>query len=195
MSGSVPTVSLFLALLAVVAEVVTFGVLALAGGSILPGSVGVSARRGLAAVRAEVGPHARWLAATVALVCTLGSLYFSEIAHFQPCRLCWYQRYCMYPLVPVLGAAHLWRARPWSRALVLAGMVLAGIGISISTWHVLLERFPSLESSQTCDLSNPCSLIWVERLGYLTIPAMAWSGFALILTLLALDWRTPHGNP
>ena len=33
---------------------------------------------------------------------------------------------------------------------------------------------------------NPCSIIWVEHLGYLTIPAMALSGFALIVALLAI---------
>lgn len=40
-----------------------------------------------------------WLQTVVAMV---GSLYFSEIAHFAPCTLCWYQRICMYPLVIIL---------------------------------------------------------------------------------------------
>ena len=34
----------------------------------------------------------------VAGVATLGSLYFSEIADFVPCRLCWFQRILMYPI-------------------------------------------------------------------------------------------------
>jgi disulfide bond formation protein DsbB len=38
-----------------------------------------------------------------AIVATLGSLYFSEMAHLTPCTLCWYQRICMYPLVAILG--------------------------------------------------------------------------------------------
>ena len=41
----------------------------------------------------------------VALVATLGSLYFSEIRGFVPCTLCWYQRILMYPLVLILGVA------------------------------------------------------------------------------------------
>ena len=41
----------------------------------------------------------------VAIVATLGSLYFSEIRHFVPCVLCWYQRILMYPLVPILAVA------------------------------------------------------------------------------------------
>ena len=40
--------------------------------------------------------------------------------------------------------------------------------------------------------ANPCSLIWVEHFGYLTIPAMALSGFAAIVTLTILALR--HGT-
>ena len=112
-----------------------------------------------------------------------GSLYFSEVAHFPPCHLCWLQRYCMYPLVPILGFA-AWRQAGWIRPL--AAGALAAIGAVIATYHVLLERNPHWESS-VCDPKNPCTLIWVERLGYLTIPTMALSGFLLILTLLAVS--------
>ena len=45
----------------------------------------------------------------------------------------------------------------------------------------------------SCDPANPCSLIWVERFGYLTIPGMALSGFALILVLLAVARPRPTG--
>src|SRR5690242_7576048 len=40
------------------------------------------------AVRAFAVP----LAAVVAVTCMAGSLYFSEVAGFLPCTLCWYQR-------------------------------------------------------------------------------------------------------
>ena len=35
----------------------------------------------------------------IALTGLLGSLFFSEIAKYDPCNLCWYQRIFMYPLV------------------------------------------------------------------------------------------------
>ena len=42
-------------------------------------------------------------------------------------------------------------------------------------------------------------MIWVKRLGYLTIPTMALSGFALIITLLAVsragDRSVSGGHP
>ena len=114
------------------------------------------------------------LALVVAIVATSGSLYLSEVAHFIPCRLCWYQRAAMYPLVPLL-AVSLWRRWFGARWVVFA---IAVVGGSISVWHILIERFPTLETG-ACDPDNPCSLIWVRRLGYLTIPTMALSAFAL----------------
>jgi disulfide bond formation protein DsbB len=174
----VRTVSLFLALLAVAAEAavafrVTLGLVARAS---------PHAARWRRAVDGSIGPSALGLAFAVAAVATAGSLYFSEVAHFMPCKLCWYQRICMYPLVPVLGIA-AWRR---DRAIRPYAMTLAGIGALVATYHVLVERFPRLESS-VCDPTNPCTLIWVRRFGYLTIPAMALSAFLLILVLLHVE--------
>jgi disulfide bond formation protein DsbB len=172
------TVSLFLALLAVVAQVATVAAVVLAVGGRLSPRLGELRDRAVEAV----APSALTLAFLVAAVCTAGSLYFSEVAHFPPCHLCWLQRFCMYPLVPILGYAG-WRQAARIRPIAAA---MAAIGAVIATYHVLLERNPQWESS-VCDPKNPCTLIWVERLGYLTIPTMALSGFALILTLLAIS--------
>src|SRR4051812_7212329 len=43
----------------------------------------------------------------VALTATLGSLFYSEIAHFTPCKLCWYQRILMYPQTLLFAVAYL----------------------------------------------------------------------------------------
>jgi disulfide bond formation protein DsbB len=200
---TVDTVSLFLALLAVVAELATATAVVLAVG----GRFSPAVRRLRHQAVDAVAPSALALAAVVAAVCTAGSLYFSEVAHFPPCHLCWLQRFCMYPLVPILGVAAFFggsrrryrgdtprppgrqasRVRPYAAAL-------AAIGACISTYHVALERHPEWESS-VCDPKNPCTLIWVKRLGYLTIPTMALSGFALIITLLVISREEPvDGN-
>ena len=179
---NVDTTSLFLALLAVVAEAAVIAALVLFLGS--RWSTRIERWRRVAVE--AIGPQALTLAFAVAAVATAGSLYFSEVAHFTPCRLCWYQRICMYPLVPILGLAALRR----DRAIRPYAAILAGLGALIASYHVVLERFPALESD-VCDPANPCTLIWVQRLGYLTIPTMALSGFALVLTLLAVGAPTP----
>ena len=52
---------------------------------------------------------ALWLAWLVSIVTTLGSLYYSEVAHYVPCELCWYQRICIYPFSVVLLIAAIRR--------------------------------------------------------------------------------------
>jgi hypothetical protein len=49
-------------------------------------------------VRGALWGYELWAAFLVSSVATAGSLFFSEIAGFVPCELCWYQRICMYPL-------------------------------------------------------------------------------------------------
>src|SRR5207342_697395 len=75
------------------------------------------------------------LAFVVALIATLGSLYLSEVAHFVPCRLCWYQRIAMYPL-PIILAVGWWKRDSGVRRYALP---LAVVGACISVYHVLVE--------------------------------------------------------
>jgi disulfide bond formation protein DsbB len=124
------------------------------------------------------------VATAIALVTTLGSLYYSEVAGYPPCTLCWYQRIAIYPQVIILGVAALRR----DRAVWLTSVPLAAIGMALSVWHVVIERYPALAGP--CDPSNPCTIKWVEEFGFLTIPTMALivgSSF-IALTLVA---RTP----
>ena len=132
--------------------------------------------------RGWVGDSALGLGALVAGVATAGSLYLSEVAHFEPCELCWYQRICMYPLALVLTVAAV--RRDWSVRLV--ALVLAGVGLALSVWHTLLQRVPELEGGISCDPTNPCTLTLVEKFSYLTIPSMAAGAFLLILLLLVV---------
>jgi disulfide bond formation protein DsbB len=125
------------------------------------------------------------LAFVVALVAVLGSLYLSEVAHFPPCRLCWYQRIAMYPLPVILGVAW-WRRDEGVRWYAIP---LAVIGGCISIYHVLVEQYPSLESGGICEVDNPCTIRWVERFGFVTIPRMALAGFALVVALLVYPPR------
>lgn len=171
---SVLAVTTFLAILVIAALVAVLLSLLLVGldrSGLLPGT--------MEAARSVIGPAALWLAALVALVSTGGSLYLSEVAGFEPCTLCWYQRIAMYPLVIILGIAAV-RGDVGIRRYVAP---LAVIGAAISIWHIGVERLPGLPTG-SCSLSAPCDLIWVERFGFVTIPVMALTGFLAILTLL-----------
>jgi disulfide bond formation protein DsbB len=137
-----------------------------------------------------VGPLGMTLAAVIGLVATGGSLYLSEVAHFLPCRVCWYQRIGMYPLPLLCGLAALRRDhRAWPYPLALA---LGALPISV--YHVLLERYPSLETG-VCEATNPCTIVWVRHFGVVTIPFMAASGFlAIAATMLLTGAWTRSSN-
>ena len=141
-------------------------------------------RRSLGAARRRGGDAALAVAAAIAVVATLGSLWFSEVADLPPCRLCWFQRCAMYPLAVVLTIAAIRRDR--RIAWYAAPLALLGLGVSI--YHYLVEWYPSWETS--CDPINPCSLLWFgRRFGYLTLPSMAGIGFVGILVLVWFAWQ------
>ncbi len=116
----------------------------------------------------------------IAAVATAGSLVFSEVYHYTPCELCWVQRIGMYPLALILGIATVRRDLDVRRYAV----PLAGLGALVSTWHVLVQRVPAMAGTTSCEATAPCTSIWVEALGVLTIPTMALVGFLAIIALL-----------
>ncbi len=128
---------------------------------------------------ALLGTQAIWLAWVVAFVATVGSLVYSEIIHFPPCRLCWFQRIAMYPMAIVLLVAAIRR----EFQVKYYALPLALIGLGISIYHYILQRVPNLESG-ACDPSNPCSAVFVDIFGFISIPFMAGAGFILIAVLL-----------
>jgi disulfide bond formation protein DsbB len=156
-------------------------IVVLIGGLALPNTRG--------SVRAFISPVAFGAAAGIACSAMAGSLYLSEVAHFTPCRLCWYQRVAMYSSAAMLILAVIRRRRAVRRLVT----VLCTVGALISAYHVLIERFPNLESS-TCDPNNPCSLKWVEKFGFVTIPGMALTCFIAIICLLTIRPTPPEGQ-
>ena len=122
-----------------------------------------------------------YLAWLVALVATLGSLYFSEVRHFVPCTLCWYQRILMYPLAIVLGIAS-YRQDGAVRNYVLP---LSVLGMGFGIYHVLEQNIPGFGSPALCRAGVPCNLPYIHWLGFITIPVLSLTAFTLITALLA----------
>lgn len=165
---------------------VFFAVLSLACWAGTAAALGLLAFRRRAAPLLDAAPIvALWLAWLVASVATAGSLYYSRVAHFEPCELCWYQRICMYPLAVVLLVAAIRRdVGVWRYALPLAlvGAVIAG-------YHTQLQAFP--DQSTFCATTVPCNIRDVWEFGFVSIPFMALAAFAFIITMLAIAARRP----
>ena len=122
------------------------------------------------------------LAALVAAVATVGSLYFSLGLGLVPCELCWYQRILMYPLVVVLGVASL-DERP---GVYRSALPLSLGGLGVAAYHTVLQVSPSVGG--TCGLGGGCASIQYALFGgLLTIPRLSLLAFSLIsLALVAL---------
>jgi disulfide bond formation protein DsbB len=128
----------------------------------------------------ELGGVVLWLAALVAVVCTAGSLYYSEVAHFVPCELCWFQRICMYPLsATLLIAAALGDRRAWRYVVVPAV-----VGTVIAAYHTQLQAFP--EQSTFCPTTVPCNIRHVWEFGFVSLPFMSLAGFVAILVAIRI---------
>lgn len=132
------------------------------------GSIG----RAVVARRAE-------LTFAVASVATAGSLYFSEVALYVPCRLCWFQRIAMYP-ISVVALVGLVRRDRGARWYVLP---FAVIGAGIAGYHTMIEQ-GWLSDSESCSLFGPsCADVWFRTFGVVTLAMMALAGFVSIIVL------------
>ena len=170
----VRTVELFASMLAVIA---------LAGALVhfIAARVPVAVARDLSSSVHEVSLWLAWLVATVA---TAGSLYFSEIADYVPCRLCWFQRVCMYPLAGILLVAAIRR----DRNVRWYALPLLVAGIAVSTYHYIIEWRPSWGDG-ACGVGPSCTDVWFRRMGFVTLAFMALCGFLAIVALLFVNPR------
>lgn len=166
------TVQLFVGLLTIAAGLGAIAVLVLR-------VLAAAGNEGASRLGSSISDSGVWLAWIVALGATVGSLYFSEVANFNPCRFCWFQRIAMYPLAVILLIGALrkdpnvrWYAAP-----------LAMIGAAISAWHSLIEWRPALDNGE-CEFQGPsCTFVWFREFGF-SLANMALIGFLTILILL-----------
>lgn len=126
-----------------------------------------------------------WLTATLA---TLGALFMSEIMALAPCVLCWYQRIFMFPLVVILALGLF----PFDPKVVRYALPLAGVGLAVAAFHLLLLAGYIPETLTPCRQGVPCSTVQIEWFGFVTIPLLSFLAFLTINALLfASSMRSP----
>jgi disulfide bond formation protein DsbB len=125
-----------------------------------------------------------FFAASVAL---LGSLTYSDILGYEPCKLCWIQRIFMYPQVLIFGLA-LWKkdvsALPY-------GIVFSSVGGAVALYHYMTQLGwnPLNLPCAAVGYSTSCAKVFVLNFGYITIPVMAFSVFVFIATLSLIAYK------
>ena len=126
----------------------------------------------------QVRASGLWIICMITTGAMVGSLYFSESVGFAPCKLCWYQRIAMYSIAIISFVAALRNDKNIARYTI----VLAPIGLLVSTYHYLLEWFPTLETN-VCSLDVPCTAVWFRELGFVTLCFMAGCAFITVIAV------------
>lgn len=121
-----------------------------------------------------------WLLAVCGFV---SSVYFGEILGIDPCRLCWYQRMALFPLVILLGIA----AYRDDRHIVPYALPLAVFGAFFAIYQALGEQFPAMLGSSLCGHAHPCGDPVFALFGAITLAAMSAAGFLAIIVLLIVS--------
>lgn len=126
--------------------------------------------------------HAYLFSFLIALVSLVGSLYYSDVIGYAPCILCWYQRIAIYPLVFMLPLAMLKKEKVLTDYL----LTLTIVGTTVSLYHNYIT-YGGSELFACATTGASCTQRYVFELGYITIPLMTLTAFALVIFLLLLD--------
>lgn len=130
------------------------------------------------------GTNAIAFSLVIAIGSVASSLFYSEIAHFVPCLLCWWQRIILYPQAVILLVALIAndeRVRKYCATLSAIGVVLA-------TYHSYLQ-FGGNALVPCAANGTTCEHVYFLTYGYVTIPTMALTAFALILIFCLIPRR------
>lgn len=137
-----------------------------------------------------LGDNGFMLAFLTALISTCGSLFYSDVMGYEPCKFCWFQRIFMYPQVLLLGLA-LWR-KEWN--LYFYSIILSILGGLLALNHYILQTTnTSILPCSAVGYSVSCSKLFVMHFGYITIPFMALTGFTLMI-LAMVFWKQTHSE-
>lgn len=125
--------------------------------------------------------HIAWIQSIVAMS---GSFYFSEIKHFTPCTLCWYQRILMDPLVIIIAVGILRK----DKKLYLYVLPMSILGMIIAIYQILLQNGILSETIAPCITGVSCLVKYTQYFGFITIPVMSLTAF-LAITICMLLYR------
>ncbi len=128
-----------------------------------------------------IDKHYLTLGFIFSLFASLTSLIYSEIIHFLPCQLCWYQRIFLFPLVFIFAIA-IWYK---DRKIVKYVLPLLSIGFVVSIYQNFFYYFVE-NSSLPCYASVvSCYQQLVSEFGgYISIPMLALTIFFALLAIV-----------
>lgn len=130
-------------------------------------------------VKKKHAEYATYVVWVISWASVFGSLYFSEIAGYVPCALCWWQRLLIYPLAIFSTVAII---RKEFSQFVYYALTFGVFGLIISFYHSLLQWGIIEHNVLDCSAGGAvsCSDPEIMLLGFITIPFLAFLAFAAV---------------
>ncbi|HUD18982.1 MAG TPA: disulfide bond formation protein B [Patescibacteria group bacterium] len=127
-----------------------------------------------------IAPYARILGFLLALSAMAGSLFYSEIAKYPPCFLCWWQRIFMYPQVLLIAMGIMKDDKKVADYTI--AMSIIGFVISVYQYYIQMGGGQLFQ----CDLNGgvSCTQHFPLEFGYVTLPMMGLTAFAGLIILM-----------
>jgi disulfide bond formation protein DsbB len=114
-----------------------------------------------------------------------GSLFYSDYAMYNPCKLCWYQRIAIYPQFLIALLAFIFKDKKFTTYT----LGLSAIGFCIGVYQYLGQMGVTSLNCSAVGQSLGCSERFVIVFGYITIPMMAITT-CLMIFLVSLATKT-----
>jgi len=133
-----------------------------------------------------VGKNAILFIFIISFGAMVGSLIFSEMLNFEPCILCWYQRILIYPIALLSGLALVMK----DKKIIPYILFLSILGFPLAVYQYLGQI--NSDISLPCDIlgsGTSCTTTFFKEFGYITIPFMAVTTFALIIIICLISMK------
>ncbi len=119
---------------------------------------------------------------------TFLTLFYSEVLHYAPCDLCWYQRVFLYPQIFMF--AYAWYKK--DLAVLPYVLVLSVFGFLVAVYHHALQiGFDLMKPCSTALFAVDCAKPSFIEFGFVTFPFMAvvLFGFLSVLSWVVIKYK------
>lgn len=137
----------------------------------------------------KVGSHGALVSFGILAASLVGSLFYSEVAGFAACIVCWVIRILLYPQIVLVGA-YLYKPRRW---LMVTSLVMS-IGAFVSAIYLVYLQYGG-SAIINCGLFaslGSCETEYFRIFGYVTIATMTLVSTAALVVCQAVSLHRKH---
>jgi len=119
----------------------------------------------------------------------IGSLFYSQVAGFAACLLCWIIRFLVYPQLITLGA-YFHKPKRW---LLLTSLVMSSAAAVVSAYQIFLQAGgAAIVNCQVIQSLGSCETEYFRIFGYVNIAVMSLTAALALVVCQAVSLHHNH---